>query len=271
MTLELDSTEKGVGPFRADLLCKEPHTDQWVLIENQLEQTDHMHLGQIITYAAGLNAVSIVWIASSFTEEHRAALDWLNEITSESTNFFGVQVELFRIGNSPVAPHFRLASKPNAWSKRVPKVVSGGRQWDEKSFFATLNERVPAAVGPAHTLLDWANRNMPEIWWGRGARSGSFFPGLRLGTTWHSCFAVWTYGRLEMQFQWMKGRPVFDDDGKRLELLRRLNIAAGLDIPEDRIDYRPAVDLIDLADPMRMDGLVQVFDWYVSELKAAQA
>jgi len=70
--LELESQEKDVGPFRADILCKDTANDNWVLIENQLERTDHSHLGQLITYAAGLNAVTIVWIAERFTDEHRA-------------------------------------------------------------------------------------------------------------------------------------------------------------------------------------------------------
>ena len=78
--------------------------DQWVLIENQLEQTDHTHLGQIITYAAGLNAVTVIWIARKFVEQHRAALDWLNEITAEGTDFFGVEVELWRIGRVAAVP-----------------------------------------------------------------------------------------------------------------------------------------------------------------------
>ena len=67
----------------ADILCKDTVTDKWVLIENQLERTDHTHLGQLLTYAAGLEAVTVVWIAERFTDEHRAALDWLNEITDE--------------------------------------------------------------------------------------------------------------------------------------------------------------------------------------------
>src|SRR6056297_3245278 len=79
MELELEAQEQAVGPFRADLLCKDLDSDKWVLVENQLERTDHRHLGQLMTHAAGLKAVSIVWIAASFTEEHRAALDWLNE------------------------------------------------------------------------------------------------------------------------------------------------------------------------------------------------
>ena len=81
--LELEAQEKAVGPFRADILCKDIGTDSWVLVENQLERTDHTHLGQLLTYASGLQAVTIVWIAARFTEEHRATLDWLNKITDE--------------------------------------------------------------------------------------------------------------------------------------------------------------------------------------------
>jgi len=117
--LELEAQEKNVGPFRADILCKDTVTDNWVLIENQLEKTDHNHLGQLLTYAAGLKAVTIVWISKRFTEEHRAALDWLNEITDNRFNFFGLEVELWRIGDSPIAPKFNIVSKPNDWSKNV--------------------------------------------------------------------------------------------------------------------------------------------------------
>src|SRR6185312_8829511 len=107
------------GPLRADILCKDVGTDAWVLIENQLERTNHGHLGQLLTYAAGLDAVTIVWIAERFTEEHRAALDWLNERTDEKITFFGLEVELWQIGNSPVAPKFNIVSKPNDWAKSI--------------------------------------------------------------------------------------------------------------------------------------------------------
>lgn len=117
--LELESQEKSVGPFRADILCKDTATDQWVLIENQLERTDHTHLGQLLTYAAGLKAVTIVWIADRFTDEHRAALDWLNEVTDERINFFGLEIELWRIGDSPFAPKFNAVCMPNDWTKPV--------------------------------------------------------------------------------------------------------------------------------------------------------
>ena len=120
--LEVEAQEKNVGPFRADILCKDTVTDSWVLIENQLERTDHSHLGQLLTYAAGLDAVTVVWIAEGFTDEHRAALDWLNEITDERFSFFGLEIELWRIGDSPMAPKFNVVSHPNDWTKTVSRI-----------------------------------------------------------------------------------------------------------------------------------------------------
>jgi hypothetical protein len=126
LELEVEAQEKGVGPFRADFVCRDTSDGTLVLIENQLERTDHTHLGQLMTYAAGLDAVTIVWIAERFTDEHRAALDWLNEITGEKVGFFGLEVELWRIGNSPVAPKFNIVSRPNDWTKFGPGPAGGG-------------------------------------------------------------------------------------------------------------------------------------------------
>ena len=116
--------EQDVGPFRADILCKDEATEDYVLIENQLEKTDHKHLGQLLTYATGLDAVTIVWVASEFTEEHRATMDWLNKITDKQYNFFGIKVELFKIGDSKIAPVFNVISKPNDWSRSISAAAS---------------------------------------------------------------------------------------------------------------------------------------------------
>ena len=124
MDLVVEAEEKDVGPFRADILCKDIASNNWVLIENQLEKTDHQHLGQLLTYATGLDAVTIIWVASDFTEEHRATLDWLNKITDTQYNFFGIKVELFKIGDSKVAPVFNVVSKPNNWSRSISSAAS---------------------------------------------------------------------------------------------------------------------------------------------------
>lgn len=142
--LEVQSQEEGVGPFRADILCMDTANNHFVLIENQLEKTDHTHLGQLMTYAAGLDAVSIIWIAQKFTEEHRAALDWLNRITDSTFNFFGIEIELFKIGDSAMAPMFNLVSKPNDWSKSVKKSAAVQNLTDTKllqqEYFQALKE-----------------------------------------------------------------------------------------------------------------------------------
>lgn len=122
--LEVERLEKKVGPYQADIFCKDTASGENVLVENQIEKTDHRHLGQILTYAAGLSAVTIVWIARNFTDEHRAALDWLNEMTTEGIDFFGLEIELWRIGNSPPAPKFNVVSRPNEWTKAGGKAKS---------------------------------------------------------------------------------------------------------------------------------------------------
>ena len=124
--LEPDSEEFPVGPYSADIVCRDTASSTWVLIENQIEKTNHIHLGQILTYAAGVGAQTLVWISSKFTEEHRAAFDWLNEHTNEDISFFGLEIELWRIGNSSPAPKFNIVSKPNDWSKAVRQQASAG-------------------------------------------------------------------------------------------------------------------------------------------------
>ena len=150
--LELEGREKEVGPFRADLLCKDSETGNWVLIENQLERTNHDHLGKMLTYAAGLQAVTIVWISERFTEEHRAALDWLNTITNEHFCFFGLEVELWRIGASPCAPKFNVVSKPNNWSRRIARTIDdagpSATRKRQLEYWSTLRDKLNEVNGP---------------------------------------------------------------------------------------------------------------------------
>ena len=134
MELELEKKEIGVGDFKADILCKNEE-DSWVIIENQLEKTDHDHLGKILTYSAGLNAKTVIWIAKEFRDEHRAALDQLNEITNEDFSFFGVEIKLWQIANSKPAPRFEIVIKPNNWNpSQIPL-----NDW-KTEFWTKLNE-----------------------------------------------------------------------------------------------------------------------------------
>jgi hypothetical protein len=113
--LALVATEHWVGEFKLDILCTSGV--EQVIIENQLEKTNHTHLGQILTYAAGTGARKVIWVAESFRPEHVAALEFLNQNTTDDLNFFAVEVELWRIGDSPLAPKFEVVVKPNEWAK----------------------------------------------------------------------------------------------------------------------------------------------------------
>jgi hypothetical protein len=146
--LQLEIVEKEVGPFFADVLAKEADTDRWVLIENQITPTDHLHLGQLLTYAAGLEARTIVWIAEKFREEHRAAIDFLNRATTEEFAFFGVQVELYKIGTSPLAADFTVIAKPNDWSKRTQTARQAAGA-DEKEIQRVWKEYWAALISAA--------------------------------------------------------------------------------------------------------------------------
>lgn len=126
MDLECSRTEKQVGDFSLDILAKDAGRDLTVVIENQLEWTDHGHLGQLLTYAAGLDAGVVIWITPHFRDEHRAAIDWLNRKTSDEVEFFGVEVRAIRIASeeeekgdnaSLPAPEFRPVAFPNHWTR----------------------------------------------------------------------------------------------------------------------------------------------------------
>ena len=171
--LEVEAQEKVVGPFRADILCKDINTDTWVLVENQLERTDHTHLGQLLTYAAGLQAVTIVWVSANFTDEHRATLDWLNKITDENFRFFGLEVELWQIGDSPAAPKFNVVSKPNDWSRQAARAFADSGLSEikikQRKYWEKFHSVLDSTPGP----ISGNRKPQPQPWMNYGiGRSG---------------------------------------------------------------------------------------------------
>lgn len=131
--IQVTQTEASVGRFNVDILAEEETTGRRIIIENQLEMTDHGHLGQIITYAAGLEAEFIIWIVRDVKEEHLQAIDWLNEHTDEQINFFLVTIELWQIENSLPAPKFNVISRPNEWKRSVRTSAQDGDLTDTKT------------------------------------------------------------------------------------------------------------------------------------------
>ena len=148
LNLELVGSEVPVGPYWVDIVCLDVDDQRHVVIENQLERSDHNHLGQLLTYAAGLGDVStVVWIAREFTEEHRAALDWLNNSTTQDVGFFGLAIEVWQIGASLPAPRFTLVSQPNDWSKPKPQLGLTSGQEAQIAFWRAFSEAGADATG----------------------------------------------------------------------------------------------------------------------------
>lgn len=176
MVLELEAVEKPVDTFSADILAKDVVTGRWVLIENQLESTDHSHLGQILTYAAGLDAETVIWIARDFREPHRAAIDYLNRITAPEHNFFGVQVELLRIGSSAYAPRFNIVAKPNDWSKSIASKASSAADSGPGSLAVWQMYLEPLLALAAKNGVALATRTPPKEGWFRSEQLKSGDP-----------------------------------------------------------------------------------------------
>ncbi len=137
-------TEKFVGNYRCDILCKDEITGKVVLIENQLEATNHDHLGKIITYASGLDAAVVVWIVASARQEHASAIEWLNKHTSDDLSFFLIEVHAYTIGNSDPAPMFKIIEQPNDFAKSVKAISKNSElsvaQQNRLAFWTQFNE-----------------------------------------------------------------------------------------------------------------------------------
>ena len=131
--IEVVQIEASVGSFNVDILAREIDSDRKIIIENQLEKTDHDHLGKLITYASGHDAKIILWIVGEAREEHEKAIEWLNENMNEDIKFFLIVIEVWKIGDSPYAPKFQVVSQPNNWAKTIKSASNKGELTDTKS------------------------------------------------------------------------------------------------------------------------------------------
>ena len=152
--VEFESREHPVGAFSLDIFGRDITNECVLIVENQLADTDHKHLGQLLTYAAGTDAATIVWVAPRFRDEHRKALEYLNDKTGDDARFFGVEVAVVRIGDSPPAPMFNLIAKPSEWRSQVAAAQNNSELSEKREMYRTfwtkyletIHERHPTAT-----------------------------------------------------------------------------------------------------------------------------
>jgi hypothetical protein len=181
MDLELIRREASVGDFFADLLVRDVNRDRVVIIENQLEPTDHRHLGQLITYAAGLDAGAIVWVSPQLRDEHRQALDWLNRRSESDLEFFGVALDLIQVDGSLPAVDFRLAAFPNNWGRRTKAGAKQEAVSDRRSDYQAFFQQLIDALRDQHRFTD-QRAAQPQNW----THFSAGVTGIRYGVTFSS-------------------------------------------------------------------------------------
>jgi hypothetical protein len=211
--------------------------------------------------------IRLVFVADEIPPELRRVVELVNRFM-DPVEVLAVEVHQY-VGSGLKTLVPRVIGQTADAQARKSGTAGVSRQWDEATFFQELERRQGAEEAEvAQRILEWGKQNMPEFYWGRGDRSGSFTPGLTHGGIWHLVIVVWTYGKVELQFQHMQRRPLFDDEGKRRELLRRLNEIPGIDLPDDAIARRPSIPLSILDKPQVLEKFLETLDWFTEEVTA---
>ncbi len=170
--LVLEEQESKVGDFSVDLLATEEGTGRKIIIENQLEETNHDHLGKIITYASGKDAEVIIWIVRKARDEHKKAIEWLNQHTDDSSAFFLIEIEVWKIGNSEPAPKFNVVERPNDWAKAMKNVGITNTQSQQMQFWQYFVDSWDNNVEFAHAFRK--RKAHPQNWYDISMGSSDF-------------------------------------------------------------------------------------------------
>ena len=179
--LELEERESSVGSFNVDIFAKEVGTNRRVIIENQLEDTNHDHLGKLITYASGKGAEVIVWVVKRARDEHRQAIEWLNQHTDSNIGFYLLEIELWQIGDSDKAPRFNIVEKPNDWTKTM-KTIEGLSDTDllKLEFWTGFNDAMSNNDTFKHHFR--ARKASPQHWYDLSIGSSAYHVCLTINT-----------------------------------------------------------------------------------------
>jgi len=212
--------------------------------------------------------VRMIFIADEIPSELRRIVEFLNA-QMDPAEILAVEIKQY-VGKGLKTLVPRVMGQTAEAQKKKSTSSRSLTQWDESSFFKELNTRRGRDEEEvARKILEWAKTNSLRIWWGKGSRSGSFFPLLDHNGLTHWLISVWTYGTIEVQFQVMKSKPPFDDESVRMELLRRLNALPGITIPANAITRRPSIPLSRLKGNNILMQFLETINWVIQEIKAS--
>lgn len=179
--IDLEERESSVGSFSVDLYATESGSGRRIIIENQLEDTNHDHLGKLITYASGKGAEVVIWIVKRARDEHRQAIEWLNQHTDSNIGFFLVEIELWQINDSLLAPKFNVVEKPNDWAKTM-KSIEGMSETDrlKVEFWQAFNDQMN---NNPEFLKEFSTRKpQPQHWYDLAIGTSAYYISLNINT-----------------------------------------------------------------------------------------
>lgn len=179
--IDLEERESSVGSFNVDIYAVESGIGRRIIIENQLEDTNHDHLGKLITYASGKGAEVIVWIVKRARDEHKQAIEWLNQHTDSNIGFFLVEIELWQIDDSLLAPKFNVVEKPNDWAKTM-KIVEGLNETEmlKLNFWQSFNDNM--SLNTEFSKYFNLRKPQPQHWYDLSIGTPSYFISLNINT-----------------------------------------------------------------------------------------
>lgn len=265
MDLELIEQEASVGDFSLDILAKDLGSSKSVIIENQLTQTDHDHLGKLLTYAAGFDASIVIWVSESIREEHRQAMDWLNQRTDNETLFFGVVVEVIKIDNSKPAFNFKLVASPNEWQKNKKRQAQRASISTKGERYQNYFQSLIDTLRDSHRFTS-AKVGQPQNWY-------SFSSGVS-GLTYGANFSQGGKARAELYIDLgdqEKNKYVFD---QLLNQKEKIESDLGEEVSWERLDNKRASRLALYTDGAIDDSdsdLERVKHWHIEKLLKIKA
>ncbi len=247
--------------------CQLQTTDPDITLRDFLgEDTDPEAFWMQVKTNLEAQRIRMVFVADIIPPELRRIVEFLNTQMNPA-EVLAVEIKQFTgQGLKTLVP--RVLGQTAEAQQKKGSSPRERHQWDEGLFFPALETTDPAAIPVARALLDWGQRTSDYIWWGNGQQSGSFLPGILRDGVKHYPISVWTYGTVEINFQYLRTRPAFRDEAQRRTLRERLNQIPGVSIPEDGLTRRPNIKLATLADPQRLQQFIEVMDWVVLVIRA---
>lgn len=245
--------------------CQENKLDSEIKIQELIDKNgDIDKFWDTVDTNLKAGKIRMLFVADKIPKELQRIIEFLNEQMTPA-EVLGVEIKQFSNGTiKTLVP--RVVGRTS--SAQIKKGLSEYNQWTEETFYNELERKNGKISGDiVRKVIKHFENKVTRFWFGKGKRSGSIVPAVDLQTISHFPFAIWTYGKIEIYFQWYKDRPPFDNIEKRKKILDRLNEIEGVNIPENKIDKRPSFSIKLLKEKTEFEKFIKIYDWFFNEIE----